>query len=69
MSVKIFPVQIIDDVCDSYKVIINGEDVICDTARVSAMPFNRRWLGHQRSIDQSELVNFISFATDGEAVI
>ena len=47
-----------------YKVKINGEEVHTDTARVSAFPFNRRWPGHQRSIDQTELINFVSLETD-----
>ncbi len=44
-----------------YTVKINGIPVKIDTARVSAMPFNRRWPGHQRPLDQTELVDFISF--------
>ena len=30
---------------------------------------NRRWPGHQRQIEQSELVNFISFACEGQNII
>ncbi len=44
-----------------YTVKINGLTVETDTARVSAMPFNRRWPGHQRPLDQTELVDFVSF--------
>ena len=32
-----------------YKVLINGEEVALNTARVSKIPYNRRWPGHQRS--------------------
>ncbi len=49
---------------DGYQVKINDCQVTLDTARVSAMPFNRRWPGHQRQIEQSELVNFLRLATD-----
>ena len=64
MSVDIYPVIPIEDRCHDYTVKINGQVVTADTARVSAFPFNRRWPGHQRPIDQSELNNFISFAMD-----
>ena len=49
---------------DAYKIKINGSLYEPDTARVSAVPFNRRWPGHQRSVDQTELVNFIGLETD-----
>jgi len=44
---------------------LEGTPVPLRTARVSAMPFNRRWPGRQRSIDQTELAPFASFETDG----
>lgn len=50
---------------DGYAVKVDGKPVCLDVARVSAMPFNRRWPGHQRQIEQSELVNFLSLETDG----
>ena len=43
---------------------INGETVETNTARVSKIPFNRRWPGHQRSKDQTELISFVSCETD-----
>lgn len=64
MSYKVYPHTAIDINHNAYKVKINGEDVPLNTARVSAVPFNRRWPGHQRSIDQTELINFVSLETD-----
>lgn len=64
MSVKIYPVQETELRHDAYQVKINGTPVVLDTARVSAIPYNRRWPGHQRPLDQTELVNFLSLAAD-----
>lgn len=49
----------------SYSVQIDGKPVTLDHARVSAIPYNRRWPGHQRDLDQTEIIDFISFSTDG----
>lgn len=67
MAINIYPVQETENICEQYKVKVNGKIVQLDTARVSAMPLNRRWPGHQREKSQTELVNFLSLATD-EAV-
>ena len=67
MAINIYPVQETENICEQYKVKVNGKSVQLDTARVSAMPLNRRWPGHQREKSQTELVNFLSLATD-EAV-
>ena len=64
MSYRLYPVTKNDLVCDDYTVKVNGKEVTLDTARVSAIPFNRRWPGHQRQIEQSEVVQFLSLATD-----
>ena len=64
MSYRIYPVIDVEPRCCDYSIKINGAPVRCNTARVSAVPFNRRWPGHQRQIDQSEAVQFLSLATD-----
>ena len=64
MSCNIYTVTKTDIYTENYIVKVNGKQVSLNTARVSAMPFNRRWPGHQRSIDQTELVNFLSLETD-----
>ena len=64
MSLHIYPLTKTAESVQHYTLRINGVPVTPDTARVSAVPYNRRWPGHQRSIDQTELVNFVSFAAD-----
>ncbi len=62
MSYRIYPVIPVASACEDYTVKINGVRVETNTARVSAVPFNRRWPGHQRDISQSEPVQFLSLA-------
>lgn len=64
MSYKIYPVIDTEPNCNDYRIFINGTEVKSNTARVSAVPFNRRWPGHQRSLDQTEEIQFLSLATD-----
>ena len=64
MSYRIYPVTHSPIACDDYSVKVNGKAVELNTARVSAVPFNRRWPGHQRSVDQTEVIEFLSLATD-----
>ena len=47
-----------------YSVEINSKPVLCEFARVSAMPFNMPWPGHQRDLNQTEESAFISFEGD-----
>ena len=62
--VNVYPVIKTEPLCFDYKVKINGAVVETNTARVSAVPFNRRWPGHQRDISQTEAVQFVSMSTD-----
>ena len=64
--VKVYPVVKTDTDCSDYEVYVNGKRAELNTARVSAYPFNRRWPGHQRQIEQTELVNFLSMQSDEE---
>ena len=64
MPYRVYPVCNTETLCNDYTVKVCGTPVALDTARVSRIPFNRRWPGHQREIAQSELVNFLSLATD-----
>lgn len=64
MSIRVNPVIPTESPLADYEVQINGNPVALDTARVSAVPFNRRWPGHQRGLEQTELIHFLSLATD-----
>ncbi|MBO5897654.1 MAG: hypothetical protein J6R04_01455 [Clostridia bacterium] len=65
MSAQLYPVSTTYLSCDDYEITVDGVGAMPDTARVSAYPFNRRWPGYQRSLDQTELVNFLSLAVEG----
>ena len=44
-----------------FSVRVNGEETSPWFCRVSAMPYNTVWPGHQRPMDQSEISSFLSF--------
>ena len=64
MSYRVYPVTKTELQCQDYTVTINGKQAELNSARVSAIPFNRRWPGYQRDIRQTELVNFLSLESD-----
>ena len=64
MSFKIYPVIKTESCYMDYTVRVNGIYADLNTAHVSSIPFNRRWPGHQRSIDQSEVIQFLSMESD-----
>lgn len=64
MSYHVYPVIKTEPVCQDYCVTINGKAAQTSTARVSAVPHNRRWPGHQRVLSQSEAIQFLSLSTD-----
>ena len=53
-----------DAVYSDFEILINGVSADALSVRVSAMPFNTLWPGHQRPLDQTELAAYLSFATD-----
>lgn len=63
MSIRFYPVKT-PATEGGYTISVNGMTVPTDTARVSAMPYNRRWPGHQRSLDQTEVIQFLSMEAD-----
>jgi hypothetical protein len=69
MNNRIYPVTQTDINTENYEVKLNGVNIELDTARVSAYPFNRAWPGHQRQIEQTELVNFVRFGCAGENIL
>ena len=66
MSFRCYKVTKTELECNDYQIVINGEAVESNVARVSAMPFNRRWPGHQRDISQTELIQFVSGEAEGK---
>lgn len=52
-----------------FGVCVNGVSVKPEFARVSAMPFNTPWPGHQRDLAQTEEAAFISFESDEKVVL
>ena len=52
-----------------YKVFVNGQEVSVYTCRISAYPFNTWWPGHQRPINQTEVVSFVNLVSDEELKI
>ena len=52
-----------------YAVTVDGAEAPVSEVRCSAMPFNRRWPGHQRQIEQTELCGMVRFAFAGKATV
>lgn len=48
----------------SYRVTVNGQPIPVYTCRISAYPFNTPWPGHQRPIDQTEIVSYVNLISD-----
>ena len=57
----ITPMPAPEEVYDGYTVTVDGRGVDLYGLRVSKMPLNRPWPGHQRPIEQSELAAMLTF--------
>lgn len=53
-----------DAISRDYSITVNGQTAYPLKTRVSAIPFNRLWPGHQRPIEQSELACYLSLSAD-----
>ena len=61
--------QLATFISDDYTVYVNGESCEVRNCRVSAVPFNCLWPGHQRPIEQSEPASYINFYSDEEVTL
>lgn len=64
MPICIYPIPDGEPLSDSLELKIDGQPVPVHMATVSAIPYNRRWPGHQRTIDQAEEAYFALCSAD-----
>lgn len=69
MSSRVYPMSVGEAPSAAFSMCVDGVRVPLYIARVSKAPINRRWPGHQRPIEQTELVSFALFEMDGSAEI
>ena len=53
-----------EPISHEFGITLNGMAAQAYYARVSVYPYNRDWPGHQRTLDQTELVSILSFSAD-----
>ena len=68
-AAQVYPVPEGERIYPDYAVKVDGEKVPVSEVRCSAMPFNRRWPGHQRQVEQTELCGMARFAFSGKATV
>ncbi|MBR5309168.1 MAG: hypothetical protein IKU43_10370 [Clostridia bacterium] len=54
---------------DAYKVELCGKEIPVYSCRISAYPFNTWWPGHQRPVNQTDLVSYINLVSDEEITL
>ena len=65
----VYPVPAGERLYGGYVVTVDGREAPVSAARCSAIPFNRRWPGHQRDVAQTELAGFVRFAFSRRTVV
>ena len=68
-AAQVYTVPESERIYPGYTVEVDGVKAPVSEVRCSAMPFNRRWPGHQRQIEQTELCGMVRFAFDGKAKV
>ena len=66
---RIYPISLGEPQSARWRVTVDGEAAPVRMARVSAYPINRRWPGHQRSVEETEIAGFVQFECDGKAEV
>lgn len=66
---RVYPFTVGEAPSAAFIVTVDGVPTPLHIARVSAAPINRRWPGHQRPIEQTELAAFALFETDSPTEI
>ena len=69
MSIRTYSVPDGEKQSSDLKVYAGGIPLPVHEDYVSAVPYNRRWPGHQRTKDQRELAYFVRFEADEPAEI
>lgn len=54
---------------EDFQLKISGQSVPVYQARVSAIPFNRLWPGHQRPLDQTEIASFAAWDMSAPVIV
>ena len=69
LAAQVYPVPEGERLYSGYTVKVDGAEAPVSEVRCSAMPFNRRWPGRQRQIEQTELCGMVRFAFGGKATV
>ncbi len=67
--VKIYPFPEQEERSHDFVMTVDEKNIPLHIARVSAYPINRRWPGHQRSLDQTEFASFAAFGVSGKTPV
>jgi hypothetical protein len=68
-AVTVYPAPAEEKLSDHFELMVGGQRVSVYSCRVSAIPFNRLWPGHQRPLDQTELASFAYWDMSGPAEV